>query len=99
MSSQHEARRLAQPARQLELLDGYAGCDGAAAAMADGLARAPRAPRAALDAARSQARRRGAAAGSSWRTWWRGSTPLAVEPGEPEALRAESVSGCGTWTS
>src|SRR6185312_17331648 len=35
VSSQHEARRLAQPARQLELLDGYAGTEALVAAMAE----------------------------------------------------------------
>ncbi|HEY3763665.1 MAG TPA: AAA family ATPase, partial [Gaiellales bacterium] len=34
VSSQHEARRLAQPSRQLELLDAYAGCDDQLAVMA-----------------------------------------------------------------
>ena len=34
VSSQHEARRLAQPSRQLELLDAHAGCDTQAMAAA-----------------------------------------------------------------
>jgi DNA repair protein RecN (Recombination protein N) len=89
VSSQHEARRLAQPARQLELLDGYAGCEAQTAAMADAW-RERRSAAAALDAARSQAadaaRRR-----LDLEDLVARADALAVEPGEPEALRAESV--------
>jgi DNA repair protein RecN (Recombination protein N) len=89
VSSQHEARRLAQPSRQLELLDGYAGCDGRLAAMAAAW-RARRAADAALGDARAQAsdaaRRRLDLEDLVSRV-----RAAAVEPGEPDALRAESV--------
>src|SRR5690242_3882932 len=88
VSSQHEARRLAQPARQLELLDGYAEAEAQSAAMA-GAWRELRAAESALEAARSQAadaaRRR-----LDLEDLVERARSAAVEPGEPEALRAES---------
>ena len=54
MSSQHEARRLARPARQLELLDAHAGTGELAAEMA-GAWRGLRAAEAALESARGEA--------------------------------------------
>src|SRR5437588_12577829 len=54
VSSQHEARRLARPSRQLELLDAFAGADDALAAMADAW-RERRAAEAAAQAAREEA--------------------------------------------
>ena len=53
-SSQHEARRLARPSRQLELLDAHAGTAGAVAAM-EAAWRAHRDASAALAAARADA--------------------------------------------
>jgi DNA repair protein RecN (Recombination protein N) len=89
VSSQHEARRLAQPSRQLELLDGYAGAEADLQAMADAW-RERRAAAAALDAARSQAadaaRRR-----LDLEDLVARADAVAVEPGEADALRAESV--------
>ena len=89
VSSQHEARRLAQPSRQLELLDAYAGCDDQLAAMAAAW-RERRTAEAALAAARAQAsdaaRRRLDLEDLVARV-----DAAAVEPGEAEALRSESV--------
>ncbi len=89
VSSQHEARRLAQPSRQLALLDGYAGGDAQLQAMAAAW-RERRAAAAALDAARAQAadaaRRR-----LDLEDLVARADAAAVEPGEPDALRAESV--------
>ena len=89
VSSQHEARRLAQPSRQLALLDGYAGGEAQLQAMAAAW-RERRAAAAALDAARAQAadaaRRR-----LDLEDLVARADAVAVEPGEPDALRAESV--------
>ena len=86
VSSQHEARRLGQPSRQLELLDAHAGCDTQAMAAAW---RARRAAEVALEAARSQA-----ADAARHRLDLEDLVALAdaaaVEPGEPEALQVES---------
>ena len=89
VSSQHEARRLAQPSRQLALLDGYAGGEAQLQAMAAAW-RERRAAATALDAARAQAadaaRRR-----LDLEDLVARADAAAVEPGEPDALRAESV--------
>ena len=88
VSSQHEARRLAQPSRQLELLDAHAGCDTAGdgrrvagAAFRRGGARAAARAEAA-DAARHRLDLEDLVARAD---------AAAVQPGEPEALRAESM--------
>jgi DNA repair protein RecN (Recombination protein N) len=89
VSSQHEARRLAQPSRQLALLDGYAGGEAQLQAMAAAW-RERRATAAALEGARAQAadaaRRR-----LDLEDLVARADAAAVEPGEPDALRAESV--------
>jgi DNA repair protein RecN (Recombination protein N) len=89
VSSQHEARRLAQSSRQLELLDGYAGAEARLQGMAEAW-RERRSAAAALESARSQAadaaRRR-----LDLEDLVARADAVAVEPGEPEALRAESV--------
>ncbi len=86
VSSQHEARRLGQPSRQLELLDAHAGCDTQAMA---GAWRARRAAEAALEAARSQAAD-AARHRLDLEDLVARADAAAVEPGEPEALQAES---------
>ena len=87
MSSQHEARRLARPARQLELLDAHAGTGALAAEMAGGW-RGLRAAEAALESARGEAadaaRRRLDLEDLVARI-----DQLAPSAGEPDALRAE----------
>jgi DNA repair protein RecN (Recombination protein N) len=89
VSSQHEARRLAQPSRQLELLDGYAGANDLVAAMAEAW-RDRRAAEAALEAARAEAAESARHRLDLEDLVERVET-AAVEAGEPEALRAESV--------
>ena len=89
MSSQHEARRLAQPSRQLELLDGYAGTDALVAAMA-GAWRDRRSAEAALDAARADAAE-SARHRLDLEDLVERADAAAAEPGEPDALRAESL--------
>ena len=97
MSSQHEARRLARPARQLELLDAHAGTGELAAEMAGGVARRSAPPR-------PRSSRRGArppmppGAGSTSRISSRGSTSSPRQPGSP-TRSGPSASGCGTSTS
>ncbi len=86
VSSQHEARRLAQPSRQLELLDAHAGCDTQAMAAAW---RARRSADAALAAARAEAADAARHRLDLEDLVARADT-AAVQPGEPEALRAES---------
>jgi DNA repair protein RecN (Recombination protein N) len=87
MSSQHEARRLARPARQLELLDAYAGTADRTAEMAAAW-RALRSAESALESARGEAadaaRRRLDLEDLVARV-----DQLAPAAGEPEALRAE----------
>jgi DNA repair protein RecN (Recombination protein N) len=87
MSSQHEARRLARPARQLELLDAYAGTGEPAAEMAAAW-RALRAAESAFESARGEAadaaRRRLDLEDLVARV-----DQLSPAAGEPEALRAE----------
>jgi DNA repair protein RecN (Recombination protein N) len=87
MSSQHEARRLARPARQLELLDAYAGTADRTAEMAAAW-RALRVAESALESARGEAadaaRRRLDLEDLVARV-----DQLAPGPGEAEALRAE----------
>jgi DNA repair protein RecN (Recombination protein N) len=87
VSSQHEARALARPSRQLDLLDAFAGAGEARAAMAAAW-RDARAARAAADAARADAsaaaRRRLDMEDLVARV-----DAAAVEAGEPAALRAE----------
>jgi DNA repair protein RecN (Recombination protein N) len=87
MSSQHEARRLARPARQLELLDAFAGTAGEIAEMAAAW-RALREAESALESARGEAadaaRRRLDLEDLVARV-----DQLAPAAGEPEALRAE----------
>jgi DNA repair protein RecN (Recombination protein N) len=87
MSSQHEARRLALPARQLELLDAYAGAAAQTAEMAVAW-RALRAAESALESARGEAadaaRRRLDLEDLVARV-----DQLAPAAGEPETLRAE----------
>ena len=87
MSSQHEARRLARPARQLGLLDAYAGTAGLTAEMAAAW-RALRAAESAFESARSEAadaaRRRLDMEDLVARV-----DQLAPTAGEPESLRAE----------
>jgi DNA repair protein RecN (Recombination protein N) len=87
VSSQHEARRLAQPSRQLELLDAHAGCD--TQAMADAW-RARRSADAALAAARAEAADAARHRLDLEDLVARADT-AAVQPGEPDALRAEST--------
>ncbi len=89
VSSQHEARRLAQPSRQLELLDGYAGTDALVAAMA-GAWRDRRSAEAALDAARADAAE-SARHRLDLEDLVERADAAAAEPGEPDALRAESL--------
>src|SRR6185312_13564578 len=89
VSSQHEARRLAQPARQLELLDGYAGTEALVAAMAEAW-RERRSAEAALEAARAEAAE-SARHRLDLEDLVERADGVAVEPGEPDALRAESV--------
>jgi DNA repair protein RecN (Recombination protein N) len=86
VSSQHEARRLAQPSRQLELLDAHAGCDTQAMAAAW---RARRSADAALAAARAEAADAARHRLDLEDLVARADT-AAVQAGEPEALRAES---------
>lgn len=86
VSSQHEARRLGQPSRQLELLDAHAGCDTQAMAAAW---RARRAAEVALEAARSQAAD-AARHRLDLEDLVARADAAAVEPGEPEALQVES---------
>jgi DNA repair protein RecN (Recombination protein N) len=87
MSSQHEARRLARPARQLELLDAFAGTAVETAEMAAAW-RALREAESALESARGEAadaaRRRLDLEDLVARV-----DQLAPAAGEPEALRAE----------
>jgi DNA repair protein RecN (Recombination protein N) len=87
MSSQHEARRLARPARQLELLDAHAGTAELTAEMTAAW-RALRAADSALESARGEAadaaRRRLDLEDLVARV-----DQLAPAAGEPEALRAE----------
>ncbi|HSD02829.1 MAG TPA: AAA family ATPase [Gaiellales bacterium] len=87
MSSQHEARRLARPARQLELLDAFAGTAGQTAEMAAAW-RALREAEAAFESARGEAadaaRRRLDLEDLVARV-----DQLAPAAGEPEALRSE----------
>ena len=87
VSSQHEARRLAQPSRQLALLDAHAGA-ATRAAMAAAWRALPARPRRrwtrrgqAADAARHRRELEDLVARAD---------AAAVQPGEPEALRAES---------
>jgi DNA repair protein RecN (Recombination protein N) len=87
VSSQHEARRLAQPSRQLELLDAHAGCDTQAMA---GAWRARRAADAALAAARAEAADAARHRLDLEDLVARADT-AAVQTGEHEALRAEST--------
>jgi len=87
VSSQHEARRLARPATQLELLDAAAGNEELRRDMASAW-RALRDAGAALEAARREAalaeQRRGELEELSERV-----TAAQIEPGEPEALALE----------
>jgi len=87
MSSQHEARRLARPARQLGLLDAYAGTGELTAEMAAAW-RALRAAESAFESARGEAadaaRRRLDLEDLVARV-----DQLAPAAGEPESLRAE----------
>jgi DNA repair protein RecN (Recombination protein N) len=87
MSSQHEARRLARPARQLELLDAFAGTGELTAEMSAAW-RALRAAESALESARGEAadaaRRRLDLEDLVARV-----DQLAPAAGEPDALRAE----------
>jgi DNA repair protein RecN (Recombination protein N) len=87
MSSQHEARRLARPARQLELLDAFAGTGELTAEMAAAW-RELRAAESALESARGEAadaaRRRLDLEDLVARV-----DQLAPAAGEPDALRAE----------
>jgi DNA repair protein RecN (Recombination protein N) len=87
VSSQHEARRLGQPSRQLELLDAHAGCHTQAMTAAW---RRQRAAEAALAAARAQAAD-AARHRLDLEDLVARADAAAVETGEPEALRAESV--------
>jgi DNA repair protein RecN (Recombination protein N) len=87
VSSQHEARRLAQPSRQLELLDAHAGCDTQAMAAAW---RERRSADAALAAARAEAADAARHRLDLEDLAARAET-AAVQAGEPEALRAEST--------
>ena len=89
VSSQHEARRLSQPSRQLELLDGYAGTEALVAAMADAW-RDRRSAEAALEAARAEAAE-SARHRLDLEDLVERADGVAVELGEPDALRAESV--------
>jgi DNA repair protein RecN (Recombination protein N) len=87
VSSQHEARRLAQPSRQLELLDAHAGCD--TQAMADAW-RVRRSADAALASARAEAADAARHRLDLEDLVARADT-AAVQLGEPDALRAEST--------
>ncbi|MEP6640425.1 MAG: AAA family ATPase [Gaiellales bacterium] len=87
VSSQHEARRLAQPLRQLELLDAHAGCDTRAMA---GAWRARRSADSALAAARAEAADAARHRLDLEDLVARADT-AAVQPGEADALRAEST--------
>jgi DNA repair protein RecN (Recombination protein N) len=89
VSSQHEARRLAHPSRQLELLDAYAGTDALIAAMA-GAWRERRAAEAGLAAARAEAAE-SARHRLDLQDLVERADAAGVEPGEPEVLRSESV--------
>ncbi|MGN6379266.1 MAG: DNA repair protein RecN [Gaiellales bacterium] len=87
VSSQHEARRLAQPAHQLALLDSHAGAEPAVREMAEAW-RELRAARAAVEQAKAQAddanRRRAELEALVERV-----DAAAVQPGERAALEAE----------
>jgi len=87
VSSQHEARRLARPVTQLDLLDAAAGNEALRTRMSAAW-RALRDARAALAAAHEEAalaeRRRGELEELVDRV-----SAAAIEPGEPEGLRAE----------
>jgi DNA repair protein RecN (Recombination protein N) len=87
VSSQHEARRLSQPAHQLALLDSHAGEERRLAEMGDAW-RELRQAQAAMDAAREQAAE-AARARSELEALVERVEAAAVEPGERAALEAE----------
>jgi DNA repair protein RecN (Recombination protein N) len=89
VSSQHEARRLATASRQLELLDAYAHTEAPLEDMAEAW-RERRSAQAALEAARAQAAD-AARHRLDLEDLVARADAAAVEPGEPDALRAEST--------
>ena len=96
VSSQHEARRLARPSHQLELLDAAAGHDDLVRQMAEAWA-ALRAARDAVRQARDDAGKRRCDA-TSWRSWYAGWTRWRVRA-RPTRRWRRSVRCYGTSRS